>query len=242
MFKAIIGRFPNAEAAQGAISRLREEGFPGDRMALMVRDPIGDGDIADVTLPPTGNSDVVKTTAAMGIIGLLIGGAVGFFSGGTSIKVLGGATLTMPDSTPAKTIITDALIGLIIGVVAGLLAGWLLAFGARRAEQRWQTALDRRTEALLAVATDETSVAKARKVLRDSSAVEVRRGGLSEAGAFVLQAAPVEAEHYDIPGAGISMPQATVPAVDAPKDVVTPVAEEPSPNGVPVSSSVGGPS
>lgn len=204
MYKAIVGSFSSPDAAQGAISRLREVGFPGDRMALVVRDPLGPGDTADATLPATGNRSVVVTAIVGGILGLLIGAAVGYAIGGATAPATGGGLAT--------ALLPDALIGLGVGLVAGGIAGFLVAFGARRAERRWRRVAGQRAETLLAVATDADNLPQARKLMAERHAVEVRGGGLSEADAFVLRATPVEADRYGAAPVGAETPPADVPA------------------------------
>lgn len=188
MFKAVIGSFPSQEAAQEAIVRLRETGFPGEHMALVARDSVGSADVADESLPTTGNGIVALLTILLGIIGVLIGMAIGYTTSSAATTSASGGLTT--------GIVPYALIGAGAGLIVGFIFGFLVATGARRAERRWRRLYGRRREAILAVATDAGNVPKARKILADTGAFEVRSGGLSEEGEFAFRAVPVAPESY----------------------------------------------
>jgi len=188
MFKAVIGSFPSPAAAHGAVGRLREAGFPGEHMALVVREPVGGADLADASLPATGNRIVAGLAILLAIIGVLIGIAVGYTTNSAATTTAGGGLTT--------GIVPYALIGAGGGLIVGILVGLLVAASARRAERRWRRAYARRQEALLAVATDAGSAAKARKILVDVGAFEVRGGGLSEGEEFAVRATPIAPDTY----------------------------------------------
>lgn len=188
MFKAVIGSFPSQEAAQEAVVRLRETGFPGEHMALVARDPIGSADVADVSLPTTGNGIIALLAILFGIIGVLVGLAIGYTTNSAVTTIAGGGL--------SPGIVPYGLVGAGAGLIVGIIIGFLIATGARRAERRWRRLYGRRREAVLAVATDAGNAPKARKILADTGAFEVRSGGLSEQGEFAFHAVPVAPESY----------------------------------------------
>lgn len=188
MQKAVVGTFFDQQGVDRAISKLRERGFPGDLIALVVRDPLAGN------MPSVWPRVPSMNPAKGGLVGLVSGAVVGLLMGFAFSPVT--TTAQVATSTVANQLAPFGLLGAIVGLVVGLLMGGIAAASAQHTQRvLWRT-VSARQDFLLGVPTDEGHIGDAREAMTGAGAAETRRGGLSAIGEFALHAAPVQPEVY----------------------------------------------
>ena len=185
MHKAMVGVFADRNAADLAISRLREHGFLGEHIVLGIRDAQeGRGQPRWARVPRL-------TSLHGGFVGLIAGIVVGLLVA-LSFSALGaGLSVT--------GLVVFAVLGGIVGLVSGLVMGALASAAVDSSLDRLWQSLSRRPEFVVSVPTDEQHAPKARELMEAAGALDLRRGGVSEAREFALKSRPVAPDNYGPP-------------------------------------------
>jgi hypothetical protein len=156
----VVGVFRDPERARGAISALRDAGFSGDDVSLLMPDR---AERRDAATEDQASEGALGGTMAGGILGGLGGFLVGM------------STLAVPVIGPviAAGAIATALVGMAAGAAVGAIAGALVAMGIPAEEAAWYENEARGGRTLVAVKADGR-YDEAQRILRRYGAYDVQ--------------------------------------------------------------------
>lgn len=153
----VVGSFEDREAAEAAVQRLREEGFPPQAVGFAAREDAGD----TVLVEEHGNA-AGSGAAGGALTGAVTGGALAWL-GLTAIPAIGPFV--------AAGAIGTALLAAGTGAVTGGLLGGLLGLGIPRHRAEYHEEQLRTGRSLVTVHTAEPGIAE--RILRDFGATSV---------------------------------------------------------------------
>lgn len=154
---ALVGTFEEREAAEAAVERLREEGFPREAIGFAAREDAGD----TVLVEEHGNA-AGSGAAGGALTGAVAGGALAWL-GLTAIPAIGPFI--------AAGAIGTALLAAGTGAVTGGVLGGLLGLGIPRHRAEYHEEQVRTGRSLVTVHTGEPGIAE--RILRDFGATSV---------------------------------------------------------------------
>ncbi len=164
---SVYGVFRNRSHAEGAIDRIRMEGFRAEDISFLAPETLGTRDMAI-----EGNSKVPEGAAAGGTIGAVTGGVMGW--------LVGIGALAIPGIGPfiAAGPIMAALAGLGAGATIGGLSGALVGAGLPEYEAKRYEGQVREGGVLLSIHCDDSEWStRAKEVLTASGADDIASSG-----------------------------------------------------------------
>ncbi|WP_315787968.1 general stress protein [Fischerella sp. JS2] len=165
--KRAVGTFPNRQTAENALSRLRDSGFPMDRVSVLAKDIDRNEQIGGATVKD--KSDVSDRGDNEAQEGAGIGAVTGTVLGGIGGLLVGLEALIIPGVGPflAAGTIATTLAGAGIGAAAGGLVGALTGLGIPEEEARTYSQRVSQGEFLVIVDGSEDEINHAGSILRN---------------------------------------------------------------------------
>ncbi|WP_026736295.1 general stress protein [Fischerella sp. PCC 9605] len=165
--KRAVGTFPNRQTAEEALSRLRDSGFPMDRVSVLAKDIDRNEQIAGATVKD--KSDMSDRGDNEAQEGAGIGAVTGTALGGIGGLLVGLEALIIPGVGPflAAGTIATTLAGAGIGAAAGGLVGALTGLGIPEEEARAYGQRVSQGEFLVIVDGSEDEINRAGSILRN---------------------------------------------------------------------------
>ncbi|PLZ95453.1 signal transduction histidine kinase LytS [Fischerella thermalis CCMEE 5268] len=165
--KRAVGTFPNRQTAENALSRLRNSGFPMDRVSVLAKDidrneQIGGASVRDkYEMTDRGDTEAQEGAGIGAVTGTVLGGIGGL--------LVGLEALLIPGAGPflAAGTIATTLAGAGIGAAAGGLVGVLTGLGIPEEEARAYGERVSQGEFLVIVDGSEDEINRAGSILRD---------------------------------------------------------------------------
>ncbi|WP_026732725.1 general stress protein [Fischerella sp. PCC 9605] len=167
--KRAVGTFPNRQTAEAALSRLRDSGFPMDRVSVLAKDIDRSDQIGGATVKDKSDMSDRGDTEAQEGAG--IGAVTGTILGGIGGLLVGLEALIIPGVGPflAAGTIATTLAGAGIGAAAGGLVGALTGLGIPEEEARAYSERVSQGEFLVIVDGSENEIERAGSILRNQN-------------------------------------------------------------------------
>ncbi|MDM9381799.1 signal transduction histidine kinase LytS [Chlorogloeopsis sp. ULAP01] len=164
-YKRAVGTFSNRQAAEDALNRLRDSGFPMDRVSVLAKDAdrneqIGGANVTDRSdLSDRGDTEAQEGAGVGAVTGTVLGGVGGL--------LVGLEALIIPGVGPflAAGTIATTLAGAGIGAAAGGLVGALTGLGIPEEEARGYSERVSQGEYLVIVDGTDSEIQRAASVL-----------------------------------------------------------------------------
>jgi hypothetical protein len=164
-YKRAVGTFSNRQAAEDALNRLRESGFPMDRVSVLAKDTdrneqIGGANVRDRSeMTDRGDTEAQEGAGIGAVTGTVLGGIGGL--------LVGLEALLIPGVGPflAAGTIATTLAGAGIGAAAGGLVGALTGLGIPEEEARAYSKRVSQGEFLVIVDGTENEIERAASIL-----------------------------------------------------------------------------
>jgi len=169
----VVGVFNNREDAQRAIQDLRDAGFNGDDIGILMQDKQGASDLAEETGTKSGEAAGIGATTG-GILGALGGLLVGL--GALAIPGIGPVLAAGPLVAAFGAIAGGTATGAVIGAGTGAIAGALVGLGIPEDEANFYEQGFNNGGILVTVKSGASRFNEAQQILRQDGAQDIESG------------------------------------------------------------------